>query len=97
MTDSDQKKMSPLSSLGSERGCVADGQSLAKQQSYRLAGKAEGRTRRPHRIRDRLQTPEPREDWGWGGGNGGLGRDQLTPWKLGPESRGRAKAPGLPR
>ena len=76
---------------------MADRQALAKQQSYRLAGKAEGRARRPHRIRDCLQTPEPREDWGWGGGSGGLGRDDLTPWKLGPESRGRAKATGLPR
>ena len=76
---------------------MADGQALAKQQSYGLAGKADGRARRPHRIRFRLQTPEPREDWGWGGGSGGLGRDDLTPWKLGSESRGRAKATGLPR
>lgn len=75
---------------------MADRRSLAKQQSYRLAGKAEGRARRPHRIRDGLKTPEPREDWGWGGGSRGLGRDQLTTWKLGPESRSRAKAPGLP-
>lgn len=47
----------------------------------------------PHRIRDGLQSPEPREDLGAGVGKGS---GTLTAWKLGPEPRGRAEAPVLP-
>lgn len=48
------------------KGC-GHGQGPGQAAVYRLAGKAEGRARRPHRIRDGLKTPEPREDWGRGG------------------------------
>lgn len=44
--ENDQESVTTVLS-GSERGCVADGQGPGQAAVYRLAGKAEGRARRP--------------------------------------------------
>ena len=59
------------------------------------------RPRRPPQDQGWFTNPRARGGLGWGAGGcgrGGVGKGSgmLTAWKLGPESRGTAKAPGLP-
>lgn len=93
----DREKVSSPPSLG-QKGCVCP------PYSPWPSGSATGlqeRPRRPPQDQGWFTNPRARGGLGWGAGGcgrGGVGKGSgmLTAWKLGPESRGTAKAPGLP-